>query len=69
MAGSDLLLNLFTRVVTKPDAESILAEPVVLASETAGAEEKIDKAFIHDFVRSVYHEWAAEQVRISSHSQ
>lgn len=63
------LIEPFTRVVTKPDTESILAEPVVLASETAGAEEKIDKAFIHDFVRSVYHEWTAEQVRISSHSQ
>ncbi|KAB8269235.1 hypothetical protein BDV30DRAFT_230021 [Aspergillus minisclerotigenes] len=56
------LIEPFTKVVTKPDSESILTEAVVLAPETTGAEEKMDKAFIHDFIRSVYHGWTAEQI-------
>ncbi|GAB1207154.1 hypothetical protein APSETT445_005864 [Aspergillus pseudonomiae] len=60
------LVEPFTKVVVKPEAGSILAEAVVLAPETAGAEqEKTDKAFIHDSIRSMYHEWTAEQVRTS----
>ncbi|KNG85186.1 hypothetical protein ANOM_007140 [Aspergillus nomiae NRRL 13137] len=57
------LVEPFTKVVVKPYAESILTEAVVLAPETAGAEqEKTDKAFIHDSIRSMYHEWTAEQI-------
>lgn len=59
------LIEPFTKVVSKPDSESILTEAVVLAPEATGTEVKMDKAFIHDFIRSVYHGWTAEQVRIS----
>lgn len=59
------LVEPFTKIVAKPDAESILTEAVVMATEIAGAEEEtMDKAFIHDFIRSVYNGWTAEQVRI-----
>ncbi|OGM48270.1 hypothetical protein ABOM_002079 [Aspergillus bombycis] len=55
------LVEPFTEVVCKPDAKSILTEAVVLGPETA-EEEKTDKAFIHDSIRSVYHGWTAEQI-------
>ncbi|QMW42552.1 hypothetical protein G4B11_005876 [Aspergillus flavus] len=56
------LIEPFTKVVSKPDSESILTEAVVLAPEATGTEVKMDKAFIHDFIRSVYHGWTAEQI-------
>ncbi|BCS21147.1 uncharacterized protein APUU_21579A [Aspergillus puulaauensis] len=64
------LVEPFTKV-DKEDAGSILREAVVMTPEIAGsgAEEEIDKAFIHDFVRSVDSGWTAEQVRVSKLSQ
>ncbi|KJK60800.1 hypothetical protein P875_00052987 [Aspergillus parasiticus SU-1] len=56
------LIEPFTKVVSKPDSESILTEAVVLAPDTTGTEVEMDKAFIHDFIRSVYHGWTAEQI-------
>jgi hypothetical protein len=47
----------------EPDAESILTEAIVMTTETVG-EWTIEKAFIHDFARSVDSGWTAEQVCI-----
>jgi hypothetical protein len=58
------LVEPFTKVVTKPDAESMLTEAVVLSPEISGAD-KMDRAFIHDSICSEYHGWTAEQVCIS----
>lgn len=64
------LVEPFTKVAAE-DAGSILREAVVMTPEIAGsgAEEELDKAFIHDFVRSAYSGWTAEQVRILQLSQ
>jgi hypothetical protein len=45
-----------------------LREEVVMTPEIAGSDAEMDKAFIHDLVRSVNSGWTAEQVRISSFS-
>lgn len=58
------LVDPFTKVAK--DTESILREAVVMTPDIAGSGADIDKAFIHDLVRSVYSGWTAEQVRISS---
>lgn len=69
MVEYSLLLNHSRRWPQKtPD---LLREAVVMTPEIAGsgAEEELDKAFIHDFVRSEYSGWTAEQVRILQLSQ
>jgi hypothetical protein len=45
------------------DAESVLGEPVIVSQDEA-VPDTVEKAFIHDFVRSVDSGWTAEQVRI-----
>lgn len=49
---------------TGSDVESFLTEVAVMDLEVEDAEETVEKAFIHDFVRSVNSGWTAEQVRI-----
>jgi hypothetical protein len=45
----------------EPDAERILTEAIGITTDTAG-QWTIEKAFIHDFARSVDSGWTAEQV-------
>ncbi|KAL2855608.1 hypothetical protein BJX68DRAFT_263965 [Aspergillus pseudodeflectus] len=43
------------------DAESVLGEPVIVSQDEAFPD-TVEKAFIHDFVRSVDSGWTAEQI-------
>ena len=47
------------------DATSMLTEAVIMAQEVEAGAETVEKAFMHDFVRSVDGGWTAEQVRIA----